>query len=126
NGIREIQIDALPVRPDAAPFVAHFLGVSRRDIAGHEIAETRIAVFQIVVAFAFGNITRSALVVLFFRHPYAPVIAQRLGHQCQLRLMLASEWDARRMNLREARVAKKGSAPMRTPDRSTVGGLGVG
>src|SRR5260221_10917953 len=56
NSISKIQIHTLPVRPDSTTFIAHFLGISRGDIAGYEIAETWVAVLQVVVALVFGNI----------------------------------------------------------------------
>ena len=34
NGIREVQVDALSVWSDAPSFIAHFLSVSRCDVAG--------------------------------------------------------------------------------------------
>ena len=44
NGIREVQVHALSMRPDTASFIAHFLSVSRCDIAGYQVTKTRVSV----------------------------------------------------------------------------------
>ena len=106
NGVGEIQIDALSAGTDASPFVANFLGSSRSDVARHQVAETRVAALEIVIALVLGNLRRRARVALFLRHPHAAVIAQRFGHQRELGLIFAAHRNARRMNLREARIGE--------------------
>ncbi len=59
NRIRKVQVHTLTVRPNAASFIAYFLRISRRDIAGYEVAETRVAVLEVVIALVFGNVPRS-------------------------------------------------------------------
>ncbi len=50
---------------------------------------------------------RPPRVALLLRHPDAAVVAEALAHQRQLRLMLARDRDARRVDLREARVGEE-------------------
>src|SRR5258708_30953787 len=90
NGIHEVQLHTLPMRPDTASFVAYFLSVSRCDVAGYEVTKTRVPVLQIIVAFAFRDILRSAHFTLLLWHPNSSIVSQRFGHQRQLRLMLAA------------------------------------
>src|SRR5580658_8138318 len=125
NRIREVQVNALPMGPDASPFIAHLLGVSRRDVTGDQVAEARIAALQIVVALVFRDIIRRARVISLLGHPYASVIAQRFRHQRQLRLMLATERDTCRVNLREAWVGEQRAAAVCAPDGSAVARLRV-
>ena len=56
NGIGEVQIDAHASRPDAAPLVAHFLGVARGDVARNQVSETRVAPLKIIIALVLGNL----------------------------------------------------------------------
>ena len=63
---------------------------------------------------------RPALVAGYFRNPDAPVVAERFGHQGQLRLVGARDRDARRVDLRVARVAERRAALVRAPDRGRV------
>src|SRR6266478_3277528 len=126
NSISEVQVDALPVRPNAAPLIADIFGISGGDVAGNEVAKTRIASLQIVVALVLRDVLGGARFTLLLRHPYASVIPQRLRHQRQLGLMLAAQWDTGRMNLREARVPEQGAPAVGAPYGSTVGRLGIG
>ena len=93
--------------PDAAAFVARPLGGARRDVAGHEVAEARIAALEVVVALRLGNLLGRALVALVLRHPHAAVVAQALRHQRQLRLVIAADRNAGRVDLREAGVGEE-------------------
>src|SRR5260370_21002244 len=101
--VGKIQIDTLPVWADAAAFVTYFLCVPRCDIAGYEVPETGVSILQVIVALTLGNIFGSPRIALLFRYPHASIIPERLRHQCQLRLMLAAQRDAGRMNLRNTR-----------------------
>src|SRR5262249_48209091 len=49
------------------------------------------------------------------RNPDATVVAQAFAHERELRLMLAADGNAGRVNLREARIGKKRPALVRTP-----------
>ena len=59
------------------------------------------------------------------RHPDAPVVAERLAHQRELRLEVVARRDARRVDLGEARVRHQRAAAVRPPDRGDVAVLGV-
>ena len=113
--VREIEIDRQARFADAAAFVADRLGVPRRDVARHEIAEARVLPLEVVVAIRFGDLVRRPLVAVCLRHPDAAVVPQRLAHQRELRLVVAADRDAGRMDLREARVGEERAALVRAP-----------
>src|SRR5579871_5354150 len=56
NRIGKVQVHALSVRPHTASFIAYFLCVSRGDVAGYEVAKTRITVLEVVVALTLGDV----------------------------------------------------------------------
>src|SRR5260221_14042899 len=62
NGIGEVEIDALAAGANAAAFVADFLGGTRGNVAGHEIAETWITPLEIIIALVLGDLARGARV----------------------------------------------------------------
>src|SRR3546814_17631374 len=65
-------------------------------------------------------------VFLLLRHPDPTVVAQRLRHQGQLRLVLAGDGDAGRVDLRVAGVGHVGALAVRTPRSADVGAHRVG
>ena len=67
-----------------------------------------------------------ARVALFLRHPDAPVVAQRFAHQRELRLMIAADRDAGRMNLRVTRVREACAFLVSAPGCGDVATLRVG
>src|SRR5205814_4054203 len=113
--VLEIEIDGEPAVADAAAVVGHLLRVARRDVARDEVAERRVLPLEIVVALLLGNLLRRTRVAFLLRHPDASVVAQALAHEGELRLVLAAHRDARRVNLREARVREERAALVRTP-----------
>src|ERR1035437_3650640 len=110
----------------AAPFVAHLLGVARCDVARHQVPEGRVLALQEVVALRLGNLAGRALIALLGGHPDAAVVAQRLAHQGEFRLVLARYGDARGMDLRKAGIREQRAVFVRAPDGGGVGTLGVG
>src|SRR5712671_383661 len=76
NGVGEIEIDALAARSDAAAFVANFLGGTRGNVAGHEIAKTWVTPLEVIIALVLGELARGARVTFFLGDPYATIIAQ--------------------------------------------------
>src|SRR6266852_4336405 len=98
--VGKIEIDAAAACTDASSFVTDFLCRAGSDVAWSEISEARIFPLEVVIAFRFRDFQRRAFVAFLFRHPDASVIAQRLRHESQLRLVIARLWNARRMNLR--------------------------
>ena len=106
--VREIEIDAAPARADAAAFIAHFLGAAGRNVARSEVAEARIFAFQIIIALGFRDfVRRLGAILLPFRHPDAAVVAERLRHEGELRLVVAAHRNAGGMNLRVAGIGEE-------------------
>ena len=56
--VLEIEVDRQAGVADAVAFVGLLLGRPRRDVAGHEVAEARIAALEVVVALGFWNLIR--------------------------------------------------------------------
>ena len=117
DGVGEVEVDAAAARPDPAAVVAR-----------GEVAEARVLPLQVVVAGVLGDLVGVLAHVLAPpRHPHPAVVAERLAHERQLRLVVAGDRDARRVDLGEARVGERRPAPVRpvggrdvAPDR--VGG----
>ena len=131
DGLGEVEVDAagdaVNLRADATALVAHVLGLTRCDIAGHEVTEGRVDALQVVVAILFGDLTRVLLAVLgALGNPDATVVTQRLRHEGQLRLLVAVLGDARGVDLREAGVAEVGALAVRAPDGGRVAAHRVG
>src|SRR5437762_14155718 len=98
EGVGDLEVNAETARPDTAALVAHFLRGARSDVAGGEVAVTRVFPFQIVIAVGLGNPARRLRAIHFsLRHPNAAIVAQRLGHQREFRLMVAADRYASRM-----------------------------
>src|SRR5207248_3572181 len=94
---------------------------ARRNIPRRKIAVTGIFSLEIIIALVFGDfVRRFAAIFLAFGHPDASIIAERFGHESQLRLMLATNGDAGRMNLRKARISKQGAFLKSAVSRSYV------
>ena len=121
-----VGIDLTDLRANAATLVTAVLGLTGGDVTRNQVAEGRVDALQVVVAIFFGDVTRILLAVLrALRHPDTTVIAQRLRHQGQLRLVLAVHRDAGRVDLRVARVAEVGTLAMGTPRSGDVAAHGV-
>ena len=120
DGVAEIEIDAEAGLAHAAALVAHLLGVARGHVARHQVAEAGVAALQVVIALGLGNLVGRARVALLLGHPDAAVVAQRLAHQGELRLVVARDRDARRMDLREAGVGEQRAALVGAPDGGGV------
>src|SRR6185436_18452709 len=120
DGVREIEVDRQAALADAASLVAHALGVARRDVARHQVAEARILALEVVVALRLGNRLRRALVFLLLRHPDAPVVAQALRRQRELRLVRARDGNAGRVDLGVTGVGEERAALVRAPGRADV------
>ena len=106
NRLREVEEHSQTGVVYAEAVVATLLGGTRSHVARHEVSESRIATLQIVVAVFFGNLIallRACLQCLgvfdFLRHPDTTVVAQRLRHQRQFRLLVAVYGDTGRVNL---------------------------
>ena len=62
----------------------------------------------------------------FFGHPDPAVVAERFRHERELRLVVAGDRNAGRVNLREAGVGEVCAPAVGPPDGGRVAGLGVG
>ena len=125
DGGREVEVHAVLERPDALALVDHGLGVARRHVAGHQVAEAGVLPLEEVVALGLGDLVGRARVVGVARHPDAPVVAQRLAHQRELGLELVAGRDAGRVDLRVAGVGEQRAPPVGPPGGRGVGVLGV-
>ena len=118
--VRKIEIDTEPTLAYTTTFVAHLLGPARSDVSRSEIPETGILPLQVVITLALRDLRRRSLVAFLLRHPHAPVVSERLAHQRELRLMLATHGNARRMNLGEARIGERSASLVCPPDGSRI------
>src|SRR5690606_17162358 len=126
DGVAEVEVDAAATGTDAAAVVALLLRSARGDVARRQVAEARVLALEVVVARVLGNLIRVlADVLLALRYPDASVVAQRLGHQRQLRLVVAGDRNAGRVDLREARVREAGATLVRAVRRGDVAALRV-
>ena len=116
----EVEVHAVLQRPDTTTRVDGALGCARRDVAGCEVAVARVQALEVVVAILFRDLVDRPLVVTVLRHPHTTVVAQRLAHQRQLRLRVVGLRDARRVDLRVARVGEVGAALVGPPRRGDV------
>ena len=118
----EIQEDGFPRLIHTKARVAALLGGTRSDVPWDQISECRIPTFQIVIPISLCNVQCSYRsipnrfrIFLLRRNPNATIVAQRLRHQCQFRLMLTRNRNACWMNLCEARVGHMSAFFMRLP-----------
>ncbi len=125
--VLEIEIDAASARADAATFIAHFLRAARGNVARSEVAVARIFALEIIIAIGFRNVVRRfGAIFLPFRHPDASVVPERLRHEGQLRLVVAADRDAGRMNLGVARVGEERAFLIGAIGGGDVAAAGVG
>src|SRR5690606_17091046 len=125
DGVGEVEVDAEAARSDAAPVVARLLGRARGDVARREVPEARVFALEVIVALGLGDLVGGALVARGLRHPAAAVVAERLAHERELRLVIAAHRDARRVDLREAGVRERRALAVRAPDGRRVRALRV-
>src|SRR5208283_5923747 len=115
-----------PAGADPAPGIANLLRCARSNVARRKVAIARILPLQIVVAIRLGNRLRPLAAILFaLRHPDPAIIAQRLGHEGELGLMVATDGDARGMNLRVARIGEKRALLVGAVRRGDIAADGV-
>ena len=126
DGIGEIKIYAQTCFADAAAFVANSFRVAGGDVARDEIAEARITALKVVITLGFRDLVGRSLIAGFERHPDAAIVAQRLAHQSELRLIIAGDRDTSGVDLRKARIGEESPAAVRTPDGCDVRTLGIG
>ena len=126
DGVEQVEINAVSARPHAAALVADLLGGARGHVARHEVAEARVAALQEIIALVFRDVVGPPRVALLLRDPDAAVVAQRLRHQRQLRLVIAGYRNTCGVNLRETGVGEIRAAAMGAPDGGRIAGFRVG
>ena len=127
DGVVKVEVDAAARGADATALVAGLLGGAAGDVPGRQVAEGGILPLQVVVAVVLGDLAGGlAAVLLALRHPDAAVVAQGLGHQRELALVIAGDRDAGGVDLREAGVGEGRPLLVGAPDGGAVAALGVG
>ena len=117
----EVQINTPPTRSNPATLITALLRRTRRNITRRQIPETRILPLKEIITIRLWDLRSQLTTILsLLRHPHPPVIAQRLRHQRQLALIVATHRNARRVNLRVTRIRKRRPAPVRTPRRRHI------
>src|ERR1051326_112552 len=120
DGVLEIEVDSVPGCTDSQALIAHLLRPPGCDVAGDKIAEGRIEPLKVVVALRFRDVARVARIARLLGNPDPAVVPEALAHERELRLMLARDRNAGRMDLREAGVAEERAPLVRAPDRRRV------
>ena len=125
DAVGKVEVHSEAARTHAAPVVARFLGGARGDVPRREVAEARVLALQEVIALGVRNLRGRPMVAALERHPDAPVVAQRLRHERELRLMVPAHRDAGGVDLRVARVGECRALLVRPPRGRDVGVHGV-
>ena len=125
--IAEIQVNAEAGRSHAAPFIADLLGGARRNVAWGEIAERRVFPLEEIIPLVLGDVAGIHLFLAQFlggfrvrRRPDPAVVAERLGHQRELGLVVPADRDAGGVDLRVAGICKKRATPRGAPGTGDV------
>ncbi len=133
DGIGKVKVDSQTCGADAVAGIATLFGGTGGHIAGHQVAESGIAAFQIVVAILFGDVIGTLLaatdglgILLLLGHPDAAIVAEALTHQRQLGLVVAVDGDAGGVNLHIAGVGKSGAFLVAHPGGGAVAVHGIG
>ena len=133
GGIAEIEIDSEASGGHAAAVVTGFLGGAGGNVARGEVAEGRVFPLEEVIAVVLGDIRGGHLLFAEllgdfagFRCPDAAVVAERLGHQGELGLVIATDGDAGRVDLGVAGIGEKRPAAGGAPGGSHVAAHRVG
>ena len=110
---REIQINSFTCFVYSIACIATLFSSTWSHVTRHEVTESRVTAFQVVIAVFFGNFSRffaffayRYCIFHFLRYPNTSVVTQRFRHQSQFRLIVAWTRDTSRVNLSEARVSK--------------------
>ena len=106
--------------------VDHALGRPGRHVPRGQVAERRVDALEVVVPLVLGDLGGGSGVVGVLGDPDAPVVAQRLRHEGQLRLELVAGRDAGRVDLGVAGVGEVRALLVRPPRGGGVAVHGVG
>ncbi len=133
DGVAEVEEDAESGGGHAVSGIAEFLGGAGGDVAGCEITEAGVFAFEVVVAFVLGDVVGVEFPGAdfgggggIFGRPDASVVAEGLGHEGELGLILAVDGDAGWVDLGEAGVGETGAAFVGAVGGGDVAALGVG
>ena len=126
NGGGKVEIDTVFQWADALASIDHALCRARRYVARSKVAEARIDPFQVVVAFVFWDVSGGPCFVGFLGNPDSAVIAERLGHEGELRLEVVGLGYASRVDLCIGRVGEGRPATVRAPRSGDVASHGIG
>jgi hypothetical protein len=127
DGVLEVEVHPASVRADAAPVVALLLHRPGGDVARGEVPVARILALEEVVAVFLGDGFRRLPDVLPLPgDPASTVVAERFGHEGQLRLVLARLRDAGGVDLGVAGVGEEGALLVGLPDGRDAAPHGVG
>ena len=132
DGIGEVEIDGIACA-HAIARIAALLGGTAGHVAWHQVAESGITAFQVVVAVFFRYVVGFQFasadgfgIFLSFGHPNATVVAEALAHQRELALVVTVHRDAGRVNLHIARVGEGRALAMAHPRRAAVAVHSIG
>ena len=133
DGLAEVEEHGLAGIVHAIALVAALLGGAAGHVARHEVAKGGIATLEVVVALLLGDVAALYLAVLqtlsvvdALRHPDAAVVAQRLAHEGELRLLVAVAWYAGGVYLHIGGVSKVGALAVASHGGAHVASHSVG
>src|SRR5947209_5158674 len=116
NCLGEIEVNTESTRADPTSLVAYFLGGPGGNVARSQIAKGWIFAFQKIIAILRRDRSRRfGTIFLAFRSPDAAIVAQGLGHERELGLMIPAHGDTGGMDLRITRIREQGALFVSTP-----------
>ena len=128
-----IQIHRFTRLVDTESSIAPLFCRATRYIAWNKVSEGRIPALEIVIAAVFRNvrglqcpIPQCLHIRFMLGNPNAPVVSQRLRHQCQFTLILPAYRDAGRVDLRVAGICHVGASPVGLPSCGHIGPHRIG
>ena len=133
NGTLEIEEHRQTRFVYAKTGVATFFGGTGSHVTRHQVSESRITAFQVVVALFFGNIHGADFafaeffhVFFFFGNPDTAIVTQTFAHQRELALVIAVNGNTGGVNLRKAGIGEESAFLVGFPSRAAVAVHGVG
>src|SRR5436190_18366921 len=90
------------------------------NVPWNKVTKRRITSLEVIISFFFRYLSWLTGISCFFRHPDPAVISQRFRHQCQLRLMIARNRDASRVDLCITWISEESTFPVCFPGRCYI------
>ncbi len=116
DAVLEVEEDTKSCLGDAALVITGFLSSTGGDVTWGQVTEGWVLAFEVVVAVTVGYFGgfHFALANLFgyfaaLGYPDAAVVTKGFGHEGELALVVALDWNAGRVNLGEAWVSEVGT-----------------